>query len=412
MNTPRRTALELSYNGKNVTAAITDQLESFTYTDVASGETDTLAIVLSEEKHKWINAWFPVEEDYMEASVQVKDWNFQGDNRRLKCGKFMVDDFTFNGPPDVYNLNAISCPIDTDFASTTKSKSWSKTTTKGIASTIAKSAGISLHYDADIYKIEKLEQSNETDMTFLFRLCDSYGLAMKIYNSKLVIFSETAYEKKKAVGTIDKKDCENYTLNGTLVGKYHGVIMKYTVSKTNKTYTYKYMQSQGKRILKLNEKADSLADAEIKAKAKLRKSNKDARTINLTLKGDIKYIAGTCFNITGFGKFNGNYYIDKAVHTLSGGYTVTLQMHMVDAVSGNSKTTGTTAGKDGQYEVITQLTGYYTAEEAKSQKSVKKTGKVYPGTYYIYNTSNGMINVTKVKGVPGSWINPNKNGSG
>ncbi len=411
MNTPRRTALELSYNGKNVTAAITDQLESFTYTDVASGETDTLAIVLSEEKHKWINAWFPVEEDYMEASIQVKDWSFQGDNRKLKCGKFMIDDFTFGGPPDVYNLNAISCPIDTDFASTTKSKPWSKNTTKGIASTIAKSAGISLHYDAEIYKIEKLEQSGETDMAFLFRLCESYGLAMKIYNSKLVIFSESAYEKKKAVGTIDKKDCESYTLNGTLVGKYHGVIMKYTVSKTNKTYSYKYMQSQGKRILKLNEKADSLADAEIKAKAKLRKSNKDARTGSLTLKGDIKYIAGTCFNITGFGKFSGKYYIDKVIHTLTGGYTVTLQMHMVDTVSSSSKTADTTASKDGQYKVVTQLTGYYTAEEAKNQKSVNKTGKVYPGTYYIYNTANGMINVTKVKGVPGSWINPNKNAS-
>ncbi|MGB8452725.1 MAG: hypothetical protein WCD89_10360 [Anaerocolumna sp.] len=333
MNAPRRTALVLSYNGKTVTTAITDQLESFTHTDVASGETDTLAIILSEVKHQWINAWFPVEGDYIETSILVKDWNIQGDNRQLKCGKFLVDDFTFRGPPDVYNLNAISCPIESDFASTTKSKTWSKTTVKGIASTIAKTAGITLHYDAESYQIDKQEQSNETDMTFLFHICDSYGLALKIYNSKLVIFSESDYEKKAAIGTIDKEDCTSYTLNGTLVGKYHGVVMKYTIAKTNKTYTYKYMASQGNRIFKVNEKADSLADAEIKAKARLRKNNKDARTINLNLKGDVKFIAGTCFNVTGFGKFNGKYYIDKAVHTLTNGYTVSLQMHQVDASS-------------------------------------------------------------------------------
>ncbi len=335
MNSPRRTALSLSYNGKNVSAAITDQLESFTYTDVASGETDTLAIVLSEIKHKWISAWFPEEEDYIESTIQVKDWNTKGDNRQLKCGKFMIDDFSFRGPPDVYNLNAISCPINSDFASTTKSKTWSKTTLKGIASTIAKNAGITLYYDATAYSIDKLEQSGETDMSFLFRTCENYGLGMKIYNAKLVIFREEDYEKKASIGTIDKKDCESYDLNGTLVGKYHGVIMKYTVAKTNKTYSYEYMASKGNRILKVNEKADSLADAEIKAKAKLRKSNKDARTINLHLKGDIKYVAGTCFDVTGFGKFNGKYYIDKAIHTLTGGYTVNLQMHMVSADSKN-----------------------------------------------------------------------------
>lgn len=329
MNSPRRTALALSYNGKNVTTAITDQLESFTYTDVASGEMDTLAIVLSETKHKWINAWFPVEGDYIESTIQIKDWNSPGDNRQLKCGKFLIDDFTFRGPPDTFNLNAISCPINSDFASTTKSKTWSKTTLKGIASTIAKTAGITLYYDAEAYKIDKLEQSNATDISFLFQLCESYGLAMKIYNSRLVIFHEESYEKKAAIGTIDKSNCDTYNLNGTLVGKYNGVTIKYKVAKSNKTFIYKFMETSGKRILKVNEKADNLADAEIKAKARLRKSNKDARTINLNLKGDVKYLAGTCFNITGFGKFNGKYYIDKAVHTLTGGYTVSLQMHQV-----------------------------------------------------------------------------------
>lgn len=63
----------------------------------------------------------------------------------------------------------------------------------------------------------------------------------------------------------------------------------------------------------------------------------------------------------------------------------------------------------GTYTIKTQLVGYYTSLEAKNQKATNRTGKVYPGKYYIYNKANGMVNVTKVKGSPGSWINPTKN---
>lgn len=63
----------------------------------------------------------------------------------------------------------------------------------------------------------------------------------------------------------------------------------------------------------------------------------------------------------------------------------------------------------GTYTIKTQLTGYYTSMEAKNLQATNRTGKVYPGKYYVYNKANGMINVTKVKGNPGSWINPSKN---
>lgn len=329
MGTVREANYQISYNGKNVSDKITKYIESLTYTDVASGETDTISITLAEDTHKWINGWFPVEGDYISVTLAQNNWSKEKDNKKLSCGKFLIDDYSFKGPPDVFDLNAISCPINTGFASTTKSKTWKKTSLKSIASTVAKNAGITLIYDAVDYKIEKQEQSDQSDMQFLFSLCENYALAMKIYNSKLVIFSEVKYEKKKTVGTLNKSDCTSYMLNGTLVGIYHGVSIKYTDSKTNKTLFYSYSESEGNRILKLNEKADSYADAELKAKARLRKANKEARTITFDLKGNVRYLAGTCYDITGFGKFNGKYYIDKVIHTFSDGYTVNLKMHKV-----------------------------------------------------------------------------------
>lgn len=65
--------------------------------------------------------------------------------------------------------------------------------------------------------------------------------------------------------------------------------------------------------------------------------------------------------------------------------------------------------KGGNYKVKSILTGFYTAAESASQTAVNRTGKVYPGSYYIFNISQGQVNVTKVKGSPGSWINPGKN---
>lgn len=325
----RQATISIQYNGKNVTDDITRCLSSLTYTDVASGETDTISLVLADEKNKWINGWFPQEEDYIEVEINQLNWTKPDDNKKVNCGKFLIDDYSFVGPPDAFNLKGIASPINTDFTSTTQNKTWNKTTIKGIALTLAKKAGIKLVFDADDYGIQKIEQSNQSDMNFLFSTCESYGYAMKIYNSKLIIFKEEAYEKKKSIDEVDKSECSGYELNGTLVGTYHGVNIKYTDTKTNKTLSYSYNPVKGSRILKINEKAENLKDAELKAKARLRKANKEARTITLELKGNTKYCAGACVDITGFGKFNGKYYIDKTIHSFNNGYTVSLQLHKV-----------------------------------------------------------------------------------
>lgn len=58
------------------------------------------------------------------------------------------------------------------------------------------------------------------------------------------------------------------------------------------------------------------------------------------------------------------------------------------------------------YQVTKQHNGYATAADAKSKKNKKTT--VPKGKYYVFNESQGMINVTTKKGVPGSWINPSE----
>lgn len=65
--------------------------------------------------------------------------------------------------------------------------------------------------------------------------------------------------------------------------------------------------------------------------------------------------------------------------------------------------------KGAKYRIIDNVPGYATAVNAKSNSNKKTSVKA--GTYYVYNTSTGMINVTtdKTLKTPGSWINPADN---
>lgn len=67
---------------------------------------------------------------------------------------------------------------------------------------------------------------------------------------------------------------------------------------------------------------------------------------------------------------------------------------------------GSETTKINKYIVQQELGAFMTAADAKAGKNQK--GTVKPGTYSIFNTSQGMINVTKEEGTPGSWINPHQ----
>lgn len=60
-----------------------------------------------------------------------------------------------------------------------------------------------------------------------------------------------------------------------------------------------------------------------------------------------------------------------------------------------------------KYKVLTSLVGYRTADDAKNGRN--KASVVVAGDYFIFREYGGMINVTKVSGFPGSWINPKDN---
>jgi len=58
-----------------------------------------------------------------------------------------------------------------------------------------------------------------------------------------------------------------------------------------------------------------------------------------------------------------------------------------------------------KYILKTNTMGYYTSADAASGRDARFN--IEAGDYWVFNIANGMINITKTKGYPGSWINPN-----
>ena len=427
---PRKATASVDYNGKNIDTKLSEFLRSFSYTDVASGESDSISLVINDRERRWINAWFPTKGDIMSCVIRLTDWAREGDNPKLSCGSFIIDDFSFAGTPIQLSIGAVATPANSGFKKTERTKTYENTTIENIAKKIAKRAKIKLYYEAPRMSIEKIEQSQKDDCSFLNELVKTYGLAMKIYKNKIVIFNEATYEKAKAVATLGEDDIEpNWQWNTTLDGKYTGATYEYTNNDKNKTFKCKV--GGGSRILKVTDAANNITEAKRITLAKINEANKTDTTMTVTLtRANIKIIATSCVNITGLGKLNGKYYVEKVTWEIGSGVKQSLELRKVqkrftkattgakqvaDADKTETKTakkpapsTNNELKKGGKYTLTTTKVGYYTAAEAKAGKATggHPTGKRKPGTYTIFNISQGMLNLTTQPGTPGSWINP------
>ena len=328
----RKCTMILKYNDKKATEIITSDMESFSWTDNASGSADTLTLTLNNRNLKWFKkGWFPASTDVIKASIKVVHWRNQEDNRKVFCGSFCVDDFGGSGFSNSVNISAISIPIRTGFNVTQRNKTYKKTSVKTILLEIAKRASIVLNFLSGDHKIEEISQGGKTDMEFAFSLCNDYDISLKVYNGKLIAYDQTRYEKRKKKFTLDIKDLGEsgaYDLKRSVTKMYDGVKLQYQDKDgKKKTYSYVIPGKKGSRILFISTEADSHADAEKKAKAKLAATLREVTTGTFKVMGDPKDVACDVFELTGFHQFNGRYFIDKVVHEKTDGYSTTISCH-------------------------------------------------------------------------------------
>lgn len=329
MSRARRASTDVSYNHINITNDIRSYIKSFTYKDVASGEADEISLALQDEERKWMRGWAPVKGDHMSASAIFYDWNGDGDNWGLYCGEFEVDKVSVSGPPAECTVGAVSIPRSEAFNEEERTKNWEEVTVREVAREIAGRAGIELYYEAEEIPIRSLEQDRQTDCKFLYSVCDKYGLAMKVFAEKIVIFDEARYEAAAPAATLQFEEFARYSYESSLTGTYTGAKIAYSDPASGEDHIVTV--GGGNRIMEINETADSATDAQKKAVAALNNANKKAETFSGDVMARRELIASRCVRIEGFGKPDGNYYIDSVTTKIGakGASRQSLTMHKV-----------------------------------------------------------------------------------
>lgn len=334
----RRVRIELTYEGKNITDDISRDLQSFTFNDNASGTSDDIAIELKDDQGKWISSWAPSKGDIIQPVITTENWNYEGETQRLSCGTFVIDEPSYSGRPRLLSLGAVSAPSYAGFMDATKSHTWRQATVQSIAQTIIqsykdkdKSIEFNLKFTSKNNPVlDFVEQSEQTDAAFLFDLCQKNGLAMKLYDKEIVIFSEAEYEAGEAERTLMESDLISWSAKTSFTETgFDRCKIVYTVpnSKTTLSYTFKPSSRKGSKIYQMNETVNNLAEAERYAKCKLRELNKKEYTLSLEVPGNLDLFPSNVVTIEDLGIFNGNYYIDKVSHKISGGFTTSMELH-------------------------------------------------------------------------------------
>lgn len=413
-STPRKAKVNITYtprgSGKSRTAAVMAEYEEgFTYTDPATGESDTLSLEVCNKDMRWAHRWLPKKGDKITAKIKVFSWDKAGKDQTFTCGKFCVDDLSFSGPELTATIGGVSSPDKQAFRCTERTKTWKNVTIKEIANKIGKKYGLKVVYDASVVKIGTAEQNGRTDSDFLTSLCEDYGLNVKVYFGKIVIYDAAKYERKKAVVAFHINDLQKWDYNTTITGTYTGATIKYTNGDNNKELTCKV--GSGSRILNINEKVDSLSDAKLRARAKVNKENRSAVTMSATIRANLKITAGVCINIKGAYTINGKYFVDKVTHSIQpeSGYTMDIEMHKVqddvvkqkkDNSSSKTKSNSTKNSSEKSLSfskgdrVTVNGNAYYSGNGGRSVRA--------SGTYYITQVLGGsykyQIGIAKRKG--------------
>ena len=328
---------------------IEKQATAFSYTDVASGKSDSVSITIADIGMDWLGSLMPKRGASLGASLKLTNWNKEEKTDTFHCGTFILDDISFSGRPLNCVLNGVSVPAMNDFKSLPRTKTWEKTNIEDIATEISKRAGVSLHYEAGTIQIAELEQNKQTDSAFLYSICEKYGLAMKVYNHKIVIFDIVAYEAKAAILTLNEKDMLSWSYNTTVEGTYTGVNLNYTDPDSEDDESIKVTIGSAGRMYEINSQASSQYDAELQAIATVNAANRKIETMEVSIRANIKIVASHCIEIAGLGNANGKYYVDTVKHNIGNGYKMQLTLHKVQAPI---HVTAKAANAGGTYTVV------------------------------------------------------------
>ncbi len=276
----------------------------------------------------------------IQAIIARRNWNGGGGDDVLDTGLFELDSVSCDGMPSTVTIKATGLPFTAAIRQTKKSRAWEEYNLTGIAEELANTNGMTCMYlaDPDPY-YARVEQYQTSDIEFLKQLCHDAGLSLKATNKAIVIFEQADYEAKDAAITVRRGGglYTRYKLSMSTAGtQYASCRIYYNDPATGKciegtAYCEDYDSSKDtNQQLVLCRKVGSIGEAKALAEKNLRLHNKFARTVQLTMTGDTRLLAGVNIQMEDWGGWDGKYIITQAKHSVgSSGYTTVINARRV-----------------------------------------------------------------------------------
>lgn len=317
------------YNNKNITNDISNGMISLTYNDKTEGESDEIEIQVEDVDLRWQNSWYP--EKGAKLTVYIED---------LKCGVFEIDEISLSGPPDQVSIKGMATGVVNSLR-TKKSDAHESKTLKQIAEKVAQKNNLTIQGEIPEITFNRITQNKETDLAFLKRISQEYGVLFSVRDSVITFTSIYGIEKRNVSFTVDKSEISSYEIIDKSDGTAQNASVKSKSAKKNEAVTAdldfeKYKKEQGysgespvtKDNAVTHSKAENKQQAEAKAKAIMHLSASNQMEGSIGMQGTTLAIAGNNFQLTGIGKLSGKYHIKSSSHKIdrSGGYTVGLEI--------------------------------------------------------------------------------------
>ncbi|WP_241649673.1 phage late control D family protein [Rosenbergiella collisarenosi] len=347
MNINKSPDFSVTIEGKDRTITLANRLMNLTLTDNRGFEADQLDIELDDADG--------LLEMPRRGAVINLAIGWKG-SPLFNKGSFVVDEIEYSGAPDKLTIRARSA----DFRQTLnvrRDKSWHKTTLQDVVSAIASKHNLKLALGQDIARtaIEHIDQTNESDGSFLMRLARLHGAIATVKNGNLLFIrqgqAKTASGKVLPVITLTRQSGDSHRFSLADRDAYTGVIASWLDTRdpsTKKTTTAKrktaikkntdskqgdYLVGTDDNVLVLSRTYASRDNAARAAKAQWEKLQRGVATFSMQLaEGRADLYTEMPVKVTGFKQQvdEAEWVITTLTHTVSsdGGFTTSIELEV------------------------------------------------------------------------------------
>ncbi|HBG9457335.1 TPA: phage major tail tube protein [Escherichia coli] len=274
-------------------------------------------------------------------------------------GAFTVDEIEHTGAPDRLTIRARSADFR-ETLNTRREKSWHKTTVGEVVKEIAARHKLKMALGKDLSDkpVEHIDQTNESDGSFLMRLARQYGAIASVKNGNLLFIRQgqgkSASGKPLPVISITRKDGDSHRFTLADRGAYTGVIASWlhtrepekkestTVKRKRRTKKQKkepeakqgdYLVGTDENVLVLNRTYANRSNAERAAKMQWERLQRGVASFSLQLaEGRADLYTEMPVKVSGFKQpiDDAEWTITTLTHTVSpdNGFTTSLELEV------------------------------------------------------------------------------------